>query len=499
VYAAAPPQDIAMPPPTRPRYGDPSYEDIDTSEPIPADPRYSIAPQRRRMGGWIVAVVLTLGVGVIGYRVGQPYLTAATPTTAAPALDPKAAKWLTEGEHALEDGNLELAKDNFIKASAVQEKDPHVLLDIAKLAAIRADIPWLKQRLIPETSEDELKATKQELADLLPALRKAADDATAVAPDDPAANRVKVDALRIAGDGASARNFVPKMGSTSQTASQPEAVYVLAALDLGEISPLWATVIERLRTAANAEGNLGRARAALIYALARNGDSATALAELGRLPARHPLAAALRAFVQKTPVPAKGDAGAAAVASASSGPVDVNALPHSGAVAAGGGSSDPRVLLERAAEAENRGQLLQASKLYEDVLRYDARSSEALAGLGSVSLKQGDPATSRQYFARALGVNPNFMPALVGQADALWKEGDKNAATVKYKDIVERFPESAGYPAYCKTRAAGSVSGTAPVAPETSHKGPPPAAGGKPGELSLPANTPGDLPGVTPP
>jgi len=45
---------------------------------------------------------------------------------------------------------------------------------------------------------------------------------------------------------------------------------------------------------------------------------------------------------------------------------------------------------------------------------------------------------------------------------------------VKYKDIVERFPESAGYPAYCKTRAAGSVSGTAPVAPETSQKGPRP-------------------------
>jgi tetratricopeptide (TPR) repeat protein len=156
------------------------------------------------------------------------------------------------------------------------------------------------------------------------------------------------------------------------------------------------------------------------------------------------------------------------------------------------------VLVEQAAEAENRGQFDRASKLYEDALHYDANNSEALAGLGSVSLKQGDPATARQFFAKALARNPNFMPALVGQADALWKEGDKNGAVTKYKDIVERFPESSGYPSYCKTRAAGSSSGTpAPVTTETAEpKGPPPAPGGKPGELSLPANTPSDLPGT---
>jgi tetratricopeptide (TPR) repeat protein len=449
------------------------------------------------MGGWIVAVLLTTVVGVIGYYVGRPYLASATKgATAVAALDPKAAKFLSDGEHAIDEGNLDLAKENFDKASALQEKDPHVLLDVAKLAAIRADIPWLKLRLLPDSADDEVKATKLALSDLVPGLKRAADDAAAATPDDPVANRVKVDALRIAGEVPSARNLVSKMGA----ASQPEALYVLAALDLGEMAPLWNTVIDRLRIAAAAEGNLGRARAALVYSLARNNDSTTALAELGRLSPRHPLASALRAFVQKAPAPAKADGGAAPIASGA--PVDVNSLPHTGGSGAGSGSSDPRVLIEQAAEAENRGQLPRAAKLYEDALHADPNNSEALAGLGTVSLKQEDPATARQYFARALGKNPNFMPALVGQADALWKEGDKNGAVAKYKDIVERFPESSGYPAYCKTRAAGSGSGSgaaAPAAPAPSPNGPPPAAGGKPGELSLPANTPGDLPGATPP
>jgi predicted Zn finger-like uncharacterized protein len=491
----------AVLPPTRPiRRGDPSFEDFDTSEPIGGpDPLYSIAPQRRRVGGWIVAVVLLLGVGLIGYRVGMPYLSSSSNgNMAATALDPRAAKFLTDGEHALEDGNLDLAKENFDKASALGEKDPHVLLDVAKLAAVRADVPWLKLRLLPETAEDDLKATKSQLADLTPGLRKAAEDAALAAPTDTAAARIKVDALRIAGEQTQARAAV----ASSWTSSQPETSYVLAALDLADPAPPWPSVLERLRTAAGAEGNLGRARAALVYALARSGDATGAKAELDRLAAlsrAHPLVGALRAYLGRAPVKV-GDAGVAAAGSAASpsgapNVVDVNSLPHSGGGGGGGESADPRVLVQQGAEAENRGQFGRATKLYEEALRYDSRNSEALAGLGTVSLKQGDPATARKYFGQALAINPNYVPALVGQADALWQEGDKNGATAKYKDLVDRFPESAGYPSYVKTRAAGSSSGSAAPGNEAPANKPaaPPA---KPGELTLPSNVPSDLPGT---
>jgi tetratricopeptide (TPR) repeat protein len=164
---------------------------------------------------------------------------------------------------------------------------------------------------------------------------------------------------------------------------------------------------------------------------------------------------------------------------------------------------DPRALLQQAADAENRGQLPRAAKLYEDALHSDARSSEALAGLGSVALKQGDNATARLRFGKALAINPNYVPALVGQADALWAEGDRNAATTKYKDLVDRFPESSGFPSYVKTRAAaGSPSGAAagvtptpsPQVQDTSAPSPA-AAPSHPGELTLPSNVPSDLPG----
>jgi predicted Zn finger-like uncharacterized protein len=494
--------EAPYPAPTLPtRRGDPSFEDIETSEPMGFDPRYSIAPQRRRVGGWIVGGILMLGVCFIGYRVALPYLGAGAKANGASALDPRAARFLGDGERAIEDGNLDLAKENFDKASALGEKDPHVLLDVAKLATVRADVPWLKLRLLPDSDEDEVKATKAALSDLVPTLRKAAEDAVAAAPEDTAALRVRVDALRIAGDTNQARASLTKVG----TASQPETSYVLAALDLADPAPPWNTVVDRLRIAAAAEGNLGRARAALVYALSRSGDAAGAKSELDRLAALarpHPLVGLLRAFVGRSPAKPAGDAGATASApsAASSGAVDVNSLPHSEGHGAGGRgeSSDPRVLVQEGAEAENRGQFDRANHYYEEVLRIDPRNSEALAGLGTVSLKQKDPATARQYFARALAINPNYVPALVGQADALWQEGDKNGAMRKYKELVDRFPESAGYPSYVKTRAEGSASGPAPASGGGEAPPAKPATPAAPGELTLPSNVPSDLPGAPP-
>jgi tetratricopeptide (TPR) repeat protein len=497
-----------LPPPTMPvRRGNPSFAEFDTNDPFDGAPPYSMAPQRRRVGGWIVAVILLLGVGLIGYRIGMPYLTSGEKGNAAvAALDPRAVRFLTDGEHAMEDGNLDLARENFDKASALGERDPRVLLDLAKLATVRGDIPWLKLRLLPESAEDDVKETKQELLGLVPGMRKAADEAAARAPEDTAAVRVRIDAMRIGGDVDLARSLVSKAG----TSSQAETSYVLATLDVAEMSPPWNTVIDRLRIAAAAEGNLGRARAMLVYALARAGDTAAAKAQLDRLAALsrlHPLVGSLRAFLARGSTKGEAEAHGAPVVGSASAAAHGNTQPRP---PGGQEPPDPRFLVQQAAEAENRGQLGRAAKLYEDAVRIDGRNSEAHAGLGSVSLKQGDPATARQHFDRALAINPNYVPALVGQADALWQEGDKNGAMAKYKDLVDRFPESSGYPAYVKTRVAGSSSGAAssaapaggasPVTPETTPSANPKPSegspGAKPNELTLPSNVPSDLPGT---
>ena len=215
------------------------------------EPPYAPVAPRRRMGGWIIAGLLLTGVSVVGYKVAEPYLVTGTKVQAHKALDARTEQFLTDGELAFRDGNLELAKEKFDKASALDESDPRVLLDVARLASARADIPWLTTRLLPDSAADELKMAQQQLTDLGAAAKRAADAASAAAPDDLGATRARIDALRIAGDHDGARGYVTKIMGT---ASQPETAYVLAALDLAEIAPLWATVIDRLRVAAAGRG-----------------------------------------------------------------------------------------------------------------------------------------------------------------------------------------------------------------------------------------------------
>ena len=425
------------------------------------DPRPSLAdalpPARRPMGGWIVAAVLFLGVCVLGFFVAKPHLVPATPKPVASLapLDPKAQKLLDDGERALSDGDLVGAKENFDKASMLADKDPRVLLDIARVANASADVAWLKVRLLAPDSGEPLALAKKDLDELAAKARMAADASLTSATEDPAAMRAKMDALRITGDLLGARALVPP---TTSIASQPESAYVLAALDLAEPTVPTAQVLTRLRDASDAERNLGRARGALVYALARSGDQAGARRELEHLltlPRPYPLLALLRAFVDRAPAPA-GDAGAVAV-------MNVNALPTGVATGTGAGASnDPRVLLQQADTARQHGDMDKAKSLYGKALEINPNDSEALAGLGQVAHAQHDLANAQTYFRRAMAANGTYLPAMVGLADVLWDSGDKPGAQKIYKDVQDRFPEAA-YPSYVKQRAEGGGGGGAPA------------------------------------
>lgn len=298
-------------------------------------------PSRGSRGGaarLVVAVVLLGTLGVLGATVGRKWLEEqgqkSAPTAAS--SDARVDESLRLGERALAENDLEAAKEHLIKASALAERDRRVLVALARLEATRADVAWLRLRLLPESVKDARAVAKTQLDDAARRAKVAADRAAEVAPDDPAVTRAKVDALRLADDRAVARTLAPRLSSGTLA---PETAYVLAALDLGESSPPWPTVLERLRLAATAETTPGRARAALVYALVRSGDAAGAKAEVERMassPRPHPLLAELRAFV---PDPAAGgdagvkDAGADGAAPDGGRPMDVAALP-----AVGGGA-----------------------------------------------------------------------------------------------------------------------------------------------------------------
>jgi predicted Zn finger-like uncharacterized protein len=492
-HSPAPPAFEAsspLPPPTAPVLRTMNLESRDSGDYTDVEgvrgpsPSLPDAPasfgKRRSVGGFIVAAVVIAGVALIGAVWAKDHLGGvlggAHPP--APAADPRVAGLLATGEKALADGNLETAKESFDKASALAEKDAHVLLDVARLAAIRADVPWLKSRLLAPDAADDIRVTKENLGELSAAAKKAADDALAVAPDDPAALRTKIDALRITGDRDGARALVSK---AALSPSQPETAYVLAALDLADNDPLWSTVIERLRVAASAESGPGRGRAALAYALARSGDVAGAKAEVDRLAAlqrQHVLLPLLRAFADRAKPSTKldggvaeADAGAVAAAGdhADAGRHAVNDRGEHGERGGGdrGGAvlpaGDARQLVAQGEAARAKGDYERAQSLFAAAVDRNPNDTEALSGLAAIAHVRRDLNGARASYKRVLSINPSYVPALVGVADVDWESGDRASAMKTYKEIVDRFPEGT-YPPRVKQRAEPSGgSGAAPT------------------------------------
>ena len=456
--------------------------------------------RRRSVGGFNVAAVVVAGVALLGAVWAKDHLGGVLGGSRPPvaAADPRVVGLLASGEKALEDGNLDSAKESFDKASALAEKDPHVLLDVARLSAVRADVPWLKSRLLAADATDDIRFTKDALAELSAAAKKAADDAIAAAPDDAAALRTKIDALRIAGDREGARALVAKV---APSASQPETAYVLAALDLAESEPLWSTVTERLRAAASAESGPGRARAALVYSLARSGDVAGAKSEVEHLAGmqrQHPLLPLLRGFADRAKPSARLDGGIASdldgglVASATDGgkhgPRDRGDRSDPGAP--GHPSGDARDLVVQGEKARQRGDNDRAQSLFAAALERNPNDAEALNGLAAIAHSRRDLNGARASYKRVLSVNPSYVPALVGVGDVDWESGDRASAMKTYKEIVERFPEGS-YPARVKQRVDAASGGGSSSSSGSSTSGG--AAGSTSG--AAPAPTPADTGG----
>jgi tetratricopeptide (TPR) repeat protein len=238
-------------------------------------------------------------------------------------------------------------------------------------------------------------------------------------------------------------------------------------------------VIERLRFAAAGEGNAGRARPSLVYALARSGDLAGARAELAKLDALarpYPLLPNLSSFVERSQPKPTVDAGAATPSALSAPRAELPAgapspQPGAAAVAAapaanpGGGDtpSDPRLGMQAASQAIRKGDWDRARQIYDGIVARNPSDSEALCGLGDVARAQGDSAGAIATYKRAISVNPSYLPALLGVADTQWITGDHGAAIRGYKDIADRFPEGT-YPGYVKSRAEGTAATPASTA-----------------------------------
>jgi tetratricopeptide (TPR) repeat protein len=482
--------------PTRigPSYEPPARDGYGPEQDWFGEPRFStIPPTRSRTLRWLVVLVLLGLLGVAGATVGRKYVAMVVRPAPAPAgTEQRVDALLEDGDRALSDGDLETAKESYDKASALAERDPRVLIDLARLDAARADADWLKVRLLPANQPDVVAAAKRQAQQSAQRTLKTATLAADVAPDDPKTTRTKIDALRISGDLAGARALVARVGAI---ASQAETSYVLAALDLAEDSPNWAAVIDRLKTAAAGEPNPGRARGALVYALARSGDLHEAKAELEKMAtAQRPyaLVADLRAFVLRAS-PAQPELADAGNAKREAGAASVALEPRATSEARReeGVAGDYRSLLQQASQASATKNYDRAEQLYRAALAKSPEDTEALAGLGDVARARGNSSLARSYYERLLVNNSHYVPALAALADLKWDSGDRAGAAKLYRDVVDSVSEGPlAQRAQDRIAQAGAAPSPKPPAPRPSLPSAPASTSDVPPEIDT-----SDLPG----
>ena len=462
---------------------------------------------------WVVGLVVLGGLGLLGATMGKRYLTSSTQSAsvAAPS-DARVVKLLEDSDRQLMEGDVESAKASLDKASALAEREPKVLVQLARLAAVRADLPWLKGKLLGPDQADVARVAKAELSDRAQQAAAASERALQVSPDDPDALRMRIDALRLSGSVAEARQLV---GRLPESNGQPEVAYTLAALDMTDPSPNWTTIVDRLRTAAAGEKELGRARGALAYALAQSGDLDGARAELATLQAAtrpYPLLLELQAFLKRRPAAATDGGAPVAEGGASPG---ASAIAAAGRVSESAAGSEAlpngsyQQLLQRAHAARQAGKLDEAEALFKSVLASQPGDTEALAGLGDIAKARGDKTGSVSYYEEVAKQNPSYIPALAGLADAKWEAGDYAAAAGLYRQVLDRTGGEGPYGAKARARIAEASkrSGTAPAetvtppSPGTGSASRPPASSTTaPGDKKTPPGVDtSDLPGWTPP
>jgi predicted Zn finger-like uncharacterized protein len=268
-----------------------------------SDPDYRfVTPSRARratgrtIAGIVVLCVLALVAGtlVLRYRAS---LMGAPP----PVQDERARTLVQAGLAALERGDLEGARTQLAKASALAEADPQVLVAWARLETVHADLAEQRVRLVRATDASLVGASMRAFERRLGAARAASEAAVRVAPTLPGAVRAEVQVLRMEKKLPAARARLLALANAS---GDPENAYVLATLDAAEAAPSHRAVAQRLRSLVSTEGELGLARARLIYELVELGEISAARSELHALElgGSHALQSELRALVTRAEV-----------------------------------------------------------------------------------------------------------------------------------------------------------------------------------------------------
>ncbi|MET0410444.1 MAG: hypothetical protein ABW217_04075 [Polyangiaceae bacterium] len=473
---------------------------------------------------WILALVLLGGLGLIAATVGRDYLSKNAPRAAAQQkLDERVPALVAQGRALLDRGDFENANAELAKAAMLAENEPSVAAAEAELELARVDLLWIHREI--RRSSDVLAAAavarakeaagappaapasttsapmgdgeaefQRRLTEQLNEARDVTNKAQALAPDALPVIRARVDLLRISGDLKGARELVSRL---SERASEAQNAYSLGALDLAEAEPGYTSAIARLRVAARNETALGRARAALILALAKTNDASQAQAELDKLrliAPQHALLADLSTLVGRVaapppPPPAPVAAPEPSPVAAAPAPPPKAAPAPKPAAPISRTAADAR-LVERAQKLQRGGDVFEAEQLFQQVLRNDSSNVPALYGLGEIARQRRATATATAFYEQVLRYDPDHLPTIMARADMLWQAGQQAEAVKFYRRGLARTGSSTAFGTRALARIEeyerGAGAKPRPSAPAQSEPEEPKASGDEP--ASQPGN-----------
>lgn len=446
----------------------------------------SVANEHRSGGPrWIIALVLLGGLALVAGTVGRDYFERFRETRAPAAqADTRVETFLSAGDEQFRAGDWEEARAQYEKASALAENDPAVLQRLLQVETTRADVDWLRLRILAQSSPD-FAVVQSSFQERVGKLQRRVDQFRAAAAATPTPEGViaVVDALRVEGQLSAARTLVQQ---TSGLTNEANSAYVSAMLDVSDASPNWASIVSRLKVAVAGERGLGRAQSALVYSLISAGQVEEAhqqLEVLAGFKRQSPLLPDLQALWAATNAAQQAEPKPTAVESA----VATTTTEPAGKAERGGGgdeglrSDDP---MAEAADARAAGELAKAARLYTLALSKNPSNVAAMTGLGDVARSQGNSDIAMSHYGAALRANPNYGPAVLSCADLKWSNGDRAGAVELYRRLA------GGAPTRVADRIAEYERGSAPKAEAAPAPAPQPEVAPAPAPAPEPAAAP---------
>lgn len=146
---------------------------------------------------WLVALVflaLIAGVGFVAYsRYGRPLERPAGSSLYDARLD----VFLARADERVAAGDLEGAKEQYLKASGLSDEDPRVDQGLARVEVVRVELMWWRWLSVAGSDHEERDAAELALTRAAKGAVEAIEKAMDQAPTDPATARLQVDRQRV--------------------------------------------------------------------------------------------------------------------------------------------------------------------------------------------------------------------------------------------------------------------------------------------------------------